>query len=87
MAYGTGRFGEGVAGIIALTAKITSIESRLFVGAAYNTVTDTWIRLGSAQGVAAGSFLGSWISPIFERLRKFTLVFHLYLSSMGPDIL
>ena len=44
-----------------------------YVGAAYNVTTDTWQRLGSAQGLAVGSFPGTYISPVFQRLRRVVL--------------
>lgn len=44
-----------------------------YVGVAYNPVTATWKRLGSAVGWPVGTFPGVQISPIFKRLRRVVL--------------
>lgn len=59
--------------VASIDSRLSAIEASQYVGVAYNTATDTWIRLGCAQGFSVGSFLGAWISPIFSRLRRVTL--------------
>lgn len=47
--------------------------SRLYVGVAYNTVTDEFIRLGASAGVAVGELMDLSLSPVFSRLRRVAL--------------
>jgi hypothetical protein len=44
-----------------------------YVGFAYNTATDTFVRLGKAVGTAVGTLISSSLSPIFSRLRRVVL--------------
>lgn len=56
-----------------LESELGDLQSDLYVGAAYNAVTDTWTRLGKAQGLAVGAWPGAGISPVFQRLRRVVL--------------
>ena len=58
---------------ISLHALVADLQHDLYVGVAYNVATDTWRRLGKAQGLTAGAWPGAWISPIFQRLRRVVL--------------
>lgn len=62
-----------IATMLATTGGLAGASVSDYVGAAYNVTTDTWQRLGSAQGLAVGSFPGTYISPIFQRLRRVVL--------------
>ena len=44
-----------------------------YIGFAYNTVTDTFVRLGKAVGTAVGTLLPMTTSPILTRLRRVVL--------------
>lgn len=62
-----------IATMLATTGGLAGASVSDYVGAAYNVTTDTWQRLGSAQGLAVGSFPGTYISPVFQRLRRVVL--------------
>ena len=44
-----------------------------YVGVAYNRATDTFERLGAAQGEAVGSLFNMNLSPVFSKLRRVVL--------------
>ena len=60
-----------------LTARISAIEGSIqsqdYFGFAYNTYSDTFTRLGKAQGIPNGVFCGRWVSPIIASLRMVSL--------------
>lgn len=61
-----------------LESGLGDLQSTQWIGAAYNTVTDSWVRLGSANGIAAGSSPACGLpilSPIFhpDRFCRVTL--------------
>jgi hypothetical protein len=62
-----------IANMLAMTGGLPGAAASDYVGAAYNITTDTWQRLGSAQGLPMGQFPGTYISPIFQRLRRVVL--------------
>ena len=62
-----------IANMLAMTGGLPGAAASDYVGAAYNITTDTWQRLGSAQGLPVGQFPGTYISPIFQRLRRVVL--------------
>jgi hypothetical protein len=72
-AYTGAQVDAAITNMMALTGDIGMATQSNFVGAAYNIITDTWQRLGSAQGLAVGSFPGTYISPIYQRLRRVVL--------------
>ena len=71
--YSFEQLDAAVAAMLAMTGGLPGASVSDYVGAAYNVTTDTWQRLGSAQGLAVGSFPGTYISPIFQRLRRVVL--------------
>jgi hypothetical protein len=73
LSYTFDQLNDAVTNMLALTGDIGAATQSNYVGAAYNITTDTWQRLGSAQGLAVGSFPGTYISPIFQRLRRVVL--------------
>jgi hypothetical protein len=73
LSYTFDQLNDAVTNMLALTGDIGAATQSNYVGAAYNISTDTWQRLGSAQGLAVGSFPGTYISPIFQRLRRVVL--------------
>lgn len=61
-----------------LESEFSDLQSTQWIGAAYNTVTDSWVRLGSANGISAGSAPVCGlpiISPLFhpDRFCRVTL--------------
>ena len=52
---------------------VSDLQQDMYVGVAYNKTDDLFVRLGRAQGIDVGLFPGTWISPIFERLRRVVL--------------
>lgn len=72
-AYTGAQVDAAITNMLALTGDIGAATQSNYVGAAYNITTDTWQRLGSAQGLAVGSFPGTYISPIYQRLRRVVL--------------
>jgi len=73
LSYTFDQLNDAVTNMLAMTGDIGGATQSNYVGAAYNITTDTWQRLGSAQGLAVGSFPGTYISPIFQRLRRVVL--------------
>lgn len=73
LSYTFDQLNDAVTNMLAMTGDIGGATQSNYVGAAYNITTDTWQRLGSAQGLAVGSFPGTYISPIFQQLRRVVL--------------
>ncbi len=73
LSYTFDQLNDAVTNMLAMTGDIGGATQSNYVGAAYNISTDTWQRLGSAQGLAVGSFPGTYISPIFQQLRRVVL--------------
>jgi hypothetical protein len=73
LSYTFDQLNDAVTNMLAMTGDIGGATQSNYVGAAYNITTDTWQRLGTAQGIAVGSFPGTYISPIFQRLRRVVL--------------
>lgn len=53
--------------------QISGAGDNNYFGVAYNTVTDTFIRVGTAEGIAVGQFCGTNVSPILAALRRVVL--------------
>jgi len=71
--YTFAQLDAAIANMLAMSGGITGASVSDYIGVAYNPVTQSWQRLGSAQGLATGAFPGTYIHPIFQRLRRVVL--------------